>query len=131
MISNVDFAPTFLEAAGLAIPNEIQGKSMMPLFKNVNASIRNSAYYHFYEFPGEHSVLKHFGIRTSRYKLIRFYDHKNFWELYDLQKDPNEMKNLYGLKNYSTITQDMKEQLKQLCIENKDKTALKVLAENL
>ncbi len=104
---------------------------MMPLFKNVKASIRNSAYYHFYEFPGEHSVLKHFGIRTSRYKLIRFYDHKNFWELYDLQKDLNEMKNLYGLKNYNTITQDLKEQLKQLCIEKKDKTALKVLAENL
>jgi arylsulfatase A-like enzyme len=103
---------------------------MMPLFRNYTASIRNSAYYHFYEFPGEHSVLKHFGIRTSRYKLIRFYEHKDFWELYDLQKDPNEMKNIYGLKKYHSITEDLKEQLKQLVIENKDKTALKVLSQN-
>lgn len=131
IVSNVDFAPTFLEAAGLNIPKEIQGKSMMPLFRNVNASIRKSAYYHFYEFPGEHSVLKHFGIRTSRYKLIRFYEHKDFWELYDLQKDPNEMKNLYGLKKYQAITEDLKEQLKQLSIENKDETALKVLSQKL
>jgi arylsulfatase A-like enzyme len=131
IVSNVDFAPTFLEAAGLEIPNEIQGKSMMPLFRNVNASIRNSAYYHFYEFPGEHSVLKHFGIRTSRYKLIRFYGYKDFWELYDLQKDPNEMKNLYGLKKYHTITEDLKKQLKQLSLENKDETALKVLGQKL
>lgn len=127
MISNVDFAPTFLEAAGVVIPKEIQGKSMMPLFKNQKASIRKAVYYHFYEYPGEHSVLKHFGIRTSRYKLIRFYDHKNFWELYDLQSDPSEMKNLYGEKKYQAITDDLKKQLKDLCIENKDEEALKWL----
>jgi arylsulfatase A-like enzyme len=131
IISNVDFAPTFLEIAGLAIPKEIQGKSMVPLFKNVNVSIRNSAYYHFYEYPGEHSVLKHFGIRTSRYKLIRFYEHKDFWELYDLKNDPNEMKNLYGQKKYQAISDDLKNQLLQLSLENKDETALKVLAQKL
>lgn len=127
MISNVDFAPTFLDAAGVDIPKEIQGRSMMPLLRNNKASIRNSAYYHFYEYPGEHSVLKHFGIRTARYKLIRFYDHKNFWELYDLQKDPHEMKNLYGQKKYETITLDLKKQLRQLCTENGDEEALKWL----
>ena len=131
LISNVDFAPTFLEAAGLGIPKEIQGISMMPLLKDPKAGIRKSVYYHFYEFPGEHSVLKHFGIRTSRYKLIRFYDHKNFWELYDLQKDPAEMKNLYGQKKYAVITLDLKKQLKQLCIENKDEEALRFLAQEL
>ena len=131
LISNVDFAPTFLDAAGVAIPKEIQGISIMPLLRDPNASIRTSAYYHFYEFPGEHSVLKHFGIRTSRYKLIRFYDHKNFWELYDLQKDPHEMKNLYGQKKYEAITTDLKKQLQQLCIQNKDQEALKALAQNL
>ena len=130
LISNVDFAPTFLDVAGVAIPKQIQGLSMMPLLRNVNSSIRTSVYYHFYEFPGEHSVLKHFGIRTSRYKLIRFYDHKNFWELYDLQKDPHEMKNLYGQKKYEAITADLKNQLQQLCIENKDKEALNALAQN-
>ena len=131
LVSNVDFAPTFLEAAGLGIPKEIQGKSMMPLLKDPRAGIRKSVYYHFYEFPGEHSVLKHFGIRTSRYKLIRFYDHKNFWELYDLQKDPAEMKNLYGQKKYAAITLDLKKQLKQLCTENKDEEALRFLAREL
>jgi arylsulfatase A-like enzyme len=130
LISNVDFAPTFLDAAGVAIPKQIQGVSMMPLLRDPNASIRTSAYYHFYEFPGEHSVLKHFGIRTNRYKLIRFYDHKNFWELYDLQKDPHEMKNLYGQKKYDAITADLKKQLEQLCIQNKDQEALKALAQN-
>ena len=104
---------------------------MMTLLKDPKVSIRNSAYYHFYEFPGEHSVLKHFGIRTSRYKLIRFYDHKNFWELYDLKKDPTEMNNLYGKKNYEAIVLDLKAQLKQLCIENKDEEALKALAQTL
>ncbi|MFA6945959.1 MAG: sulfatase [Pedobacter sp.] len=131
LISNVDFAPTFLDAAGINIPKEIQGRSMMPLFRDKKASIRKSAYYHFYEFPGEHSVLKHFGIRTSRYKLIRFYDHKNFWELYDLQKDPSEMNNLYGKKNYDAIVKDLKEQLKQLCLENRDEEALKALEQAL
>ena len=131
LVSNVDFAPTFLEAADLSIPKEIQGISMMPLLKDPKAGIRKSVYYHFYEFPGEHSVLKHFGIRTSRYKLIRFYDHKNFWELYDLQKDPAEMKNLYGQKKYAVITLDLKKQLKQLCIENKDAEALRFLAQEL
>lgn len=131
LVSNVDFAPTFLEAAGIGIPKEIQGISMMPLLKDPKAVIRKSVYYHFYEFPGEHSVLKHFGIRTSRYKLIRFYDHKNFWELYDLQKDPAEMKNLYGQKKYAAITLDLKKQLKQLCIGNKDDEALRFLAQEL
>ena len=131
IVSNVDFAPTFLEIAGLTTPKEIQGKSMVPLFKKANVSIRNSAYYHFYEFPGEHSVLKHFGIRTSRYKLIRFYDHKDFWELYDLKNDPTEMKNLYGLKKYQTKTNNLKDQLRQLSLENKDETAQKVLAQKL
>jgi arylsulfatase A-like enzyme len=131
LVSNVDFAPTFLEAAGLAIPKEIQGKSMMAILKDPKASIRNSVYYHFFEYPGEHSVLKHFGIRTNRFKLIRFYDHQNFWELYDLEKDPKEMKNIYGHKKYESITADLKKQLEQFCIENKDTEALKALSQNL
>ncbi len=127
MVSNVDFAPTFLDAAGVAIPSDIQGRSMMPLLKNPKASIRKSAYYHFYEYPGEHSVLRHFGIRTSRYKLIRFYNQENFWELYDLQTDPQEMNNLYGRKKYEVITRSLKKQLRELCEKNKDEEALKWL----
>jgi arylsulfatase A-like enzyme len=127
MVSNVDFAPTFLDAAGLSIPDDIQGKSMMPLLKSPKARIRKSAYYHFYEFPGEHSVLRHFGIRTSRYKLIRFYNDKDFWELYDLNTDPQEMNNLYGQKKYEAITRNLKKQLRQLCEEVEDNEALRWL----
>lgn len=130
LVSNVDFAPTFLETAGLNVPKEIQGKSMLPILKDPKASIRKAVYYHYYEYPGEHSVLKHFGIRTNRYKLIRFYDHKNFWEFYDLQSDPEEMHNLYGQKKYEAIVLGLKGQLKQLSIENKDTEALKILSQN-
>jgi arylsulfatase A-like enzyme len=127
LVSNVDFAPTFLDAAGLPIPQDIQGRSLMAVLKNPKTSVRKSAYYHFYEFPGEHSVLRHFGIRTSRYKLIRFYNDKDFWELYDLKTDPQEMNNLYGQPKYAALTRSLKKQLKELCEENKDKEALRWL----
>ena len=64
---------------------------------------RKATYYHYYEYPAEHSVQKHFGIRTERYKLIRFYSDGDFWELYDLQKDPNELRNVYNDPAYTSI----------------------------
>lgn len=130
MVSNVDFAPTFLQAAGVHIPAEIQGKSLMTVLKDPKAMVRDAVYYHYYEYPGEHSVLKHFGIRTKRYKLIRFYEYKDFWELYDLQSDPHEMKNLYGQKKYDTLILNLKDQLKNLCLENKDDEAIKILSQS-
>jgi len=130
LVSNVDFAPTFLKLANVPIPAEIQGKSFDKLLKNPKAKFRESVYYHYYEFPGEHSVMRHFGIRTDRYKLIRFYGAANFWELYDLKNDPNEMKNIYGEKAKAALTAELKQKLKALITENKDGVALKVLTEN-
>jgi arylsulfatase A-like enzyme len=69
---NTDIAPTLLDAAGLNIPKDMQGESMLPLFTNKKTKEREAMYYHYYE-NGEHSVSPHFGIRTKRYKLIRFY----------------------------------------------------------
>ena len=75
---------------------------------------RGSLYYHFYEYPGEHAVKRHYGVRDSRYKLIHFYNDINVWELYDLKEDPSEMNNLYGKPGTEKITNRLKEELKKL-----------------
>ncbi|MBL7965932.1 MAG: sulfatase [Prolixibacteraceae bacterium] len=115
LVQNIDFAPTFLELAGVSVPEDIQGQSLLPLLKGEKpASWRKSLYYHFYEFPGEHAVRRHYGIRTDRYKLIHFYNDIDTWELFDLKKDPAEMKNLINDPKYKPLITDLKEQLKQL-----------------
>ncbi len=97
LVQNIDYAPTFLELAGVEIPEEIQGRSFLPLLQGKNVdNWRTSLYYHFYEYPSEHAVKRHYGIRTERYKLIHFYNDIDSWELYDLQTDPTEMYNIYG-----------------------------------
>ena len=86
-VLNLDVAPTLLEAAGVSIPAEMQGKSILPLFQDKKIPFRDQIYYHYYENE-EHSVSPHFGIRTDRYKLIRFYKRVEGWELFDLKKRP-------------------------------------------
>ncbi|MDQ7948480.1 MAG: sulfatase [Pedobacter sp.] len=129
LISNVDFAPTLLTVAGIAPPADMQGRSFADLFKNPTAKFRDAVYYHYYEFPGEHSVMKHFGIRTERYKLIRFYGEQNFWELYDLKTDPHEMKNIYAQVKSGNLVADLKKKLKDLTVTTNDEVALKVLGD--
>ncbi len=128
LVSNVDFAPTLLQAARIDVPVAMQGKSFTKLLSNPTAKFRNAVYYHYYEFPGEHSVMKHFGIRTDRYKLIRFYGAQNFWELYDLKTDPNEMHNVYGKKENMTLVTNLKKKLQNVVVDAKDDVALKILA---
>ena len=95
MVQNIDYAPTFLELAGVEVPSDIQGVSLVPLLKGENpADWRKSLYYHYYEYPAEHMVKRHYGVRTDRYKLIHFYNDIDDWELYDLKNDPNEMHDL-------------------------------------
>jgi arylsulfatase A-like enzyme len=97
LVQNIDYAPTFLELAGVDVPDDIQGVSLLPILEGkIDDLERKSLYYHFYEYPSEHSVKRHYGIRTSRYKLIHFYNDIDDWELYDLQKDPSEMNNIYN-----------------------------------
>lgn len=109
-VLNLDIAPTVLDAAGIKTPNDMQGESMLPLLVTHKKTGRESIYYHYYE-NGEHAVSPHFGVKTKRYKLIRFYKRVNGWELFDLQKDPNEIKNLYGKKGYEAITASLKKEL--------------------
>lgn len=112
LVQNIDYAPTFLELAGAGIPDDIQGESLVPLLKGEHPDTwRRALYYHFYEYPAEHSVKRHYGIRTDRYKLIHFYYDIDEWELYDLQNDPNELHNLYGQPGYEGLTDSLKVQL--------------------
>lgn len=113
LTQNIDFAPTFLEAGGVEVPREIQGRSLLPLIeKGDGAPWRESIYYHYYE-KGEHNVPPHEGVRTGRYKLIHFTDLKA-WELFDLQKDPSEMRSVYDDPDYAKVVEQLKKELWRL-----------------
>ncbi len=116
LVSNLDFAETFLDAAGLPIPAEMQGRSLVPLFQGKTPSDwRKSFYYHYYEFPGPHSVQRHYGIVTDRYKLVRFYDPSvDLWELFDLKNDPQERRSVYGEKAYADVQKELEQELTRL-----------------
>ena len=114
MILNVDFAPTFLEYAGLPIPSEIQGRSFVSLLKGEHPKgWRKSMYYRYYHYPGDHQVQQHYGVRTERYKLIYFH-RINQWELYDLRKDPHELKNVYAETAYAATLKELTAELENL-----------------
>ena len=114
MVQNIDYGPTFLDIAGVATPEDMHGVSILPLLKGEHpADWRNWIYYHFYEYPAEHMVKRHYGVRDNRYKLIHFYNDIDTWELYDLQNDPSEMHNIYGQPGSEEITKHMRSILKQ------------------
>ena len=111
---NVDFAETFLEAAGLPVPNTMQGRSLMPVLRaRVPADWRTSMYYRYYHDPGDHNTRAHYGVRTRTHKLIYFWK-KDQWELYDLVNDPLEMNNIYGQPGQEKITATLKAELLRL-----------------
>ena len=114
LVQNIDFAPTVLDVAGVAIPATMQGLSLKPLFMDNSTDWRDALYYHYYEYPGIHMVKRHYGVRTERYKLIRFYYDIEAWELYDLQKDPKELNNLYDNTDYAEIQAQLHQRLKEL-----------------
>jgi arylsulfatase A-like enzyme len=114
MVSNLDFAPTFLEAANVAVPDDVQGRSMMPVLRGEQADgWRESFYYHFYEDYADHFVARHEGVTNGRHKLINFYKLKE-WELYDLAKDPQETSNVYGQPEYAQVQKDLHAELQRL-----------------
>jgi arylsulfatase A-like enzyme len=116
LVSNLDFAETFLEAAGVAIPAEMQGASLVPLLKGQTpATWRQSFYYHYYEFPGPHNVARHYGVVDQRYKLVHFYEPQfDYWELFDLHTDPRELKSVYEAPEYAAIRRQLETELAQL-----------------
>ncbi|NUM54226.1 MAG: sulfatase [Candidatus Hydrogenedentes bacterium] len=113
LTQNIDYAPTFLEAAGLVPPADMHGRSLVPLLKGQTPSDwREAIYYHYYEV-GEHNVPRHEGVSTERYKLIHYYD-ADQWELFDLDKDPGEMRSVYGDSAYAKVVSEMKQRLADL-----------------
>jgi arylsulfatase A-like enzyme len=123
LVQNIDYAPTFLDFAGVEIPAAIQGKSIKTLLMDdKKADWRDAVYYHYYEFPNEHMVKKHYGLRTDRYKLIHFYNDIDVWELYDLEKDPDEMHNVFGNQEYADVQRQLKIRLAELQKEYDDNT---------
>jgi len=130
MVQNIDYAPTFLELAGVKVPKDMDGVSLVPLLKGEHPkNWRKAVYYHYFEYPAEHSVKRHYGVRTERYKLIHFYpDGANQqidqWELYDLQEDPTELHNLYGQPGTEKLVKTLRKELVKLQKQYKDNEAL-------
>jgi len=121
MVLNLDLAPTMLEIAGVSIPAEMQGKSMMSLAEGKpDPAWRKDWLYEYYEYPGFENVRPCRGVRTERYKFIHFFIEPQEFELYDLHTDPDEMNNLYGKPEYAELTAHLKERLAALRDETKD-----------
>ena len=121
LVQNIDLAPTILEMAGADIPAPMQGRSLIGIMNGKRVpGWRSALYYHYYEYPNEHMVKKHYGIRTDRYKLIHFYSDIDSWELYDLETDPGEMNNLFNDSSYALIRSDLMSRLDRLMAEYGD-----------
>jgi arylsulfatase A-like enzyme len=122
MIQNIDYAPTFLDAAGVEIPSAMQGESIVPLMRGrTPGDWRSSIYYHYYEFPAVHMVAKHYGVRTERHKLIYYYE-TDEWELFDLERDPHELQSAYDDPAYAEVVVELKTELKRLRSQYGDAT---------
>ena len=125
MVQNLDFAQTFLEAAMIQAPDDMQGESLVPLLKgSADQWDREAVYYHYYEYPSVHMAKRHYGIVNKEYKLVHFYYDIDEWELYDRKNDPNEMNNVYNDPNYKDVVIKLRKELKELRIKYKDSEEL-------
>jgi arylsulfatase A-like enzyme len=125
MVSNLDLAETFLDMAGIMVPSDMQGRSMVTLLKgNTPRNWRKEHYYHYYEYPGSHMVKRHYGISTERYKLIHYYYDIDEWELYDRESDPLEMKNFYNEPDYASVKKKLQRRLEKLMLKYQDSEEL-------
>ncbi|TVP51844.1 MAG: DUF4976 domain-containing protein [Mongoliibacter sp.] len=121
LVQNLDFAQTFLEAAGVESPDDMQGESLIPILTgNDGQWDRDAVYYHYYEYPAEHMVNRHYAIVTKDYKLVHYYYVEDQWELLDRNKDPLELKNFYDDPAYADIKLDLHDRLEALRTKYKD-----------
>lgn len=125
LVQNLDFAQTFLEAAGMKAPADMQGESLVPILTGKEKEFkRDAVYYHYYEYPAEHMVNRHYAIVTNEYKLIHYYYVEDQWELIDRKKDPNELKNVYNDPAYAKVKQMLHIKLDELRKKYKDSKEL-------
>ena len=122
LVQNLDFAPTFLAAAGVDAPADMQGRSLVPLVRGDSpADWRTSVYYHYYEFPQPHHVPSHYGVRTRTHKLI-WYDDRREWELFDLVNDPRELRSIHADPAAREVFAELREELARVRAEAGDTT---------
>jgi len=125
IITNIDFAPTLLELAGIRTDEKMQGDSFVSILQgNTPKNWQQSMYYHYYEFPYWHHVQPHYGIRNQKYTLVHFYHNIDVWELYDLEKDPDQLYNVINDPQYTNVINQLKSELKQLMIKYEDNKSL-------
>ena len=125
MVQNLDFAQTMLEAAGVEAPSDMQGESLLPLFRGEEENwLRDAVYYHYYEYPAVHMVKRHYGIVTPEYKLAHFYYDVDEWELYDRKKDPGEMRNVYDDPPYADVVEELRNKLAGIRVKYQDSEEL-------
>lgn len=122
LVSTLDFAPTFLAAAGVATPGDVQGRDLAPVCRGQTpADWRKSFYYHYYEYPQPHHVRPHYGVVTDRYKLLHFYHDvptgAGDWELFDREKDPLELTSVFGRPEYAETQKQLTAELSRLRVE--------------
>ncbi len=127
MVLNLDVAPTLLELAGVEIPAPMQGRSVVKLAQGNQADWRKDWLYEYFEYPAAEFVQPHRGVRTERYKFINYFLEPQEFELYDLQEDPRELKNLYGDPRYAAIQNHLLNRLTQLRQETGDDCNVRVL----
>jgi len=124
MIQNIDYAPTFLTAAGLDVPADIHGVPLLGLMRGRHPhDWRRSIYYHYYEFPAVHMVARHYGVRTERYTLAYFYE-TDEWELFDLETDPHQLTSVYDDPAYAGTVEELKTELGRLRDAYADETGI-------
>jgi arylsulfatase A-like enzyme len=122
LVQNLDYASTFLEVAGVEIPGDLQGLSLVPLLKGEKPeNWRDAIYYHYFEYPSVHMVARHRGVRTDRFKLMHFYQFDE-WEFYDLEADPQEQRSQYHNPVYAAEVAKLKERLEALRVQYGDET---------
>jgi arylsulfatase A-like enzyme len=122
IVSTLDFAPTLLEVAGVPVPAEMQGRSLVPLFRGKTpADWRRAFYYEYYEYPAPHRVWPHEGVVTDQYKLVHFYapGRESYWELFDLATDPHELASVHGKPAYQSVQKELEGDLARLKSELK------------
>ena len=120
LVQNLDFAPTLLDYAGVEVAPDMQGDSFRSLVSGESDEWRDAVYYTYYEYPSVHMVKRHYGVATERYKLMHFYYDIDEWEMYDIEKDPNEMNNIYEDPSYAEVREELHQKLEDLRIEYGD-----------
>ncbi len=127
MVLNLDVAPTLLELAGVEVPAQMQGRSVVEMAQGKAPDWRRDWLYEYFEYPLNEYVQPHRGVRTDRYKFIHYYLEPQEFEMYDLQEDPQELKNLYGDPRYADIQRHLIQRLAELRRETGDNSNVRVL----